>query len=62
MTLSESSPELMLNCPHCKTLVIFSSQNPNRPFCSQRCRLIDLGLWASGSYSIPDVDESEDSM
>jgi hypothetical protein len=27
--------------------------NPNRPFCSERCRLIDLGNWATGQYSLP---------
>jgi endogenous inhibitor of DNA gyrase (YacG/DUF329 family) len=27
--------------------------NPSRPFCSERCRLIDLGNWASGDYRVP---------
>jgi endogenous inhibitor of DNA gyrase (YacG/DUF329 family) len=32
--------------------------NPNRPFCSERCRLLDLGNWAAGKYSLP-AEESE---
>jgi endogenous inhibitor of DNA gyrase (YacG/DUF329 family) len=31
-----------------------------RPFCSQRCKLIDLGAWASESYRIPASDEADD--
>ncbi len=36
--------------------------NPSRPFCSARCKLIDLGNWASGSYRVPvrSEDEQED--
>jgi hypothetical protein len=38
--------------------------NPFRPFCSERCRLLDLGQWAEGSYAIPaepvpDKDEDQ---
>ena len=39
-----------LRCPACRTLVLASDQN--FPFCSDRCRLIDLGKWASGGYVI----------
>lgn len=39
-----------LRCPTCRTLVLRS--NENFPFCSDRCRLIDLGKWASGGYVI----------
>ena len=39
-----------LRCPTCRTLVVRS--NENFPFCSDRCRLIDLGKWASGGYVI----------
>ena len=40
-------------CPTCKTLCEFSPANPHRPFCSERCRLIDLGQWADGTYRVP---------
>ena len=39
-----------LRCPTCKTIVLRG--DPNFPFCSDRCRLIDLGKWASGGYVI----------
>lgn len=39
-----------LRCPACRTLVLHD--NANFPFCSDRCRLIDLGKWASGGYVI----------
>jgi endogenous inhibitor of DNA gyrase (YacG/DUF329 family) len=39
-----------LRCPTCRTIVLAGSED--FPFCSQRCRLIDLGKWASGGYVI----------
>ena len=39
-----------LRCPICRTLVLRST--PDFPFCSERCRLIDLGKWASGKYVV----------
>ena len=41
---------LSLRCPTCKAIVLRSDEN--FPFCSDRCRLIDLGKWASGGYRI----------
>jgi uncharacterized protein len=42
---------LNLRCPICKKTV--TSGNAEFPFCSDRCRTIDLGKWASGAYVIP---------
>ncbi|HEX4605960.1 MAG TPA: DNA gyrase inhibitor YacG [Candidatus Angelobacter sp.] len=39
-----------LRCPICRTLVTSASED--FPFCSDRCRTIDLGKWASGKYVI----------
>jgi len=39
-----------LRCPTCKKIVL--RDEPDFPFCSERCRLIDLGKWASGGYVI----------
>ncbi len=39
-----------LRCPTCGTLV--TAKDPEFPFCSDRCRVIDLGKWASGAYRI----------
>lgn len=41
---------LKLRCPICKKPV--TSTGPDFPFCSERCRTIDLGKWASGAYVI----------
>jgi uncharacterized protein len=50
---------LKLKCPICKKPV--KSTDPNSPFCSDRCRTIDLGKWASGGYVIasPVTDAEE---
>nr|WP_229407318.1 DNA gyrase inhibitor YacG [Methylobacillus sp.] len=50
----------MVPCPQCGELSEYSSANPYRPFCSERCRLIDLGQWASESYRIPDNNPKPD--
>ncbi len=39
-----------LRCPTCRKIVLAS--DPEFPFCSDRCRVIDLGKWASGGYVI----------
>ena len=45
---------LTVTCPTCNTHVNWGPQSPFRPFCSDRCRLIDLGEWVDGSNrSIP---------
>jgi endogenous inhibitor of DNA gyrase (YacG/DUF329 family) len=42
---------MKIRCPICKTLTTWE-ENPNRPFCSERCRMIDLGKWASEEYRV----------
>jgi hypothetical protein len=39
----------------------YSPTNPWRPFCSERCKLIDLGQWATDAYRIP-VEEPDGSL
>jgi uncharacterized protein len=39
-------------CPHCGQPAAFAPANRWRPFCSERCRAIDLGAWASESYRV----------
>jgi uncharacterized protein len=41
-----------MRCPVCKREADKSQQNRYRPFCSERCQLIDLGMWAGESYRI----------
>lgn len=40
-------------CPTCSRPVEWSEGSPWRPFCSERCKLIDLGAWATESHRIP---------
>jgi endogenous inhibitor of DNA gyrase (YacG/DUF329 family) len=40
-------------CPACGKPSVYATSNPFRPFCSERCRLTDLGAWASEAYRIP---------
>lgn len=42
---------MKITCPICKTVTTWH-ENPWRPFCSERCKLIDLGKWASEEYRI----------
>ena len=43
----------IVKCPTCKIAVEWSKDAEYRPFCSKRCRLIDLGEWASEGHAIP---------
>ena len=45
-------------CPICKNTTTWE-ENPWRPFCSERCKLIDLGKWVSEEYKIPVKSEEE---
>jgi endogenous inhibitor of DNA gyrase (YacG/DUF329 family) len=45
-------------CPICKNTTTWE-ENPWRPFCSERCKLIDLGRWVSEEYKIPIKSEEE---
>ncbi len=46
---------MKLNCPICKKEVALG--DPDFPFCSERCRLVDLGKWAAEEYRIPVVGD-----
>lgn len=42
-----------ISCPACGKKNTWTQDNPSRPFCSPRCKLIDLGDWASEQHRIP---------
>jgi endogenous inhibitor of DNA gyrase (YacG/DUF329 family) len=46
-------------CPQCGAPVAWAATSKWRPFCSERCKLIDLGDWASERYRVP-VEEAPD--
>ena len=50
----------MANCPRCEKQVNLTSKNLYRPFCSEKCKLIDLGSWASEDNKISRPIQSED--
>ena len=41
-----------VRCPQCGKVSEYRLENPARPFCSSRCKLIDLGAWAEERYAI----------
>ena len=46
------SKERQVYCPTCQAEVAWTSSNQYRPFCSERCKLIDLGEWATEKHTI----------
>ena len=48
-----SEPARIVACPTCQAALKWSADNPHRPFCSERCKLIDLGAWADETHVIP---------
>ncbi len=48
-------------CPACKGKSIYAASNPFRPFCSERCKNMDFGAWASEHFRMPmDTPPDED--
>lgn len=43
----------VVSCPHCGKAVSWDAASAYKPFCSERCRLIDLGGWLAGKHAIP---------
>ncbi|MDB5819662.1 MAG: hypothetical protein JWQ11_3302 [Rhizobacter sp.] len=66
MRMSENAPSpplRIVRCPTCGGPSVYSASNPSRPFCSERCKNIDFGAWASESYRVeakpgPEDDEN----
>ncbi|NMG04818.1 DNA gyrase inhibitor YacG [Azoarcus taiwanensis] len=42
-----------VKCPQCGKTVLWAPSSKWRPFCSERCKQLDLGAWASESYRVP---------
>lgn len=49
-----------ITCPTCGKPNTWNKENPFKPFCSDRCKLIDLGEWANESRKIPGSPASND--
>ncbi|MDY0744320.1 DNA gyrase inhibitor YacG [Paucibacter sp. R3-3] len=56
----------IVRCPTCGGDSVFAPSNLWRPFCSERCRQIDLGAWASESYAVeakpPSPDDADEPL
>ena len=51
-----------VKCPQCSKPVEWKPENKFRPFCCERCKLIDLGAWASEEHKIPGNSMFDDFM
>lgn len=51
-----------VKCPTCGKKVEWSEKSPHRPFCCERCRLIDFGGWAKEEHAIPCDPDFGDQM
>lgn len=60
-----SSQPRLVKCPTCETQVAWTAEQEFRPFCSERCKLIDLGEWVmaekkiAGEPLLQDLDNAE---
>jgi len=50
----------IVTCPSCGGESVYSPDNPYRPFCSERCKNVDFGAWASESYRVSAAPTSAD--
>jgi len=48
-----------VSCPTCGKSAPWGPENKSRPFCSQRCKLVDLGAWATEQYRVPVVEDKD---
>ena len=46
-------------CPTCGKQIEWRPENTWKPFCSERCKLIDLGAWATENYRLPDTGQDD---
>lgn len=46
-------PTRTVRCPACGGPSVYAPSNPYRPFCSDRCKLVDLGAWATEAFRVP---------
>ncbi len=65
MTAASGKKKPVVACPQCGKEVVWGPESPYRPFCSERCKLIDLGQWANENYRItqdePPLDQDDTS-
>ncbi len=55
-----SATPLVVSCPQCKEISLWDTNNVFRPFCCERCKMIDLGKWANEEFRIEQAPELND--
>ncbi|MEJ8837130.1 DNA gyrase inhibitor YacG [Ramlibacter sp. AN1133] len=60
MRSEKPAKRTIVRCPQCGGDSVYGAENPYRPFCSERCKNIDLGAWASESFRVPDETPPDD--
>ena len=56
---STSTPPVV-SCPTCGAAVPWTAESKWKPFCSERCKMIDLGQWATEKYRVPAEEQEPD--
>jgi uncharacterized protein len=46
-------PAPQVRCPTCQRTLTWSAEFPWRPFCSERCKMVDLGAWFAEERAVP---------
>jgi endogenous inhibitor of DNA gyrase (YacG/DUF329 family) len=49
-----------VRCPNCGGDSVYAPTNPYRPFCSERCKNMDLGAWANEDFRVPQAPEPDE--
>jgi endogenous inhibitor of DNA gyrase (YacG/DUF329 family) len=62
LAMHTSIPTKIVRCPACGGESVYSGNNPFRPFCSERCKNLDFGAWASEAFRVPTEAPPEDAL
>lgn len=54
--MSQADAPKLVRCPACGGDSVYAPSNRWRPFCSERCKQMDFGAWASEQYALPEGD------
>ncbi|MDR2173533.1 MAG: DNA gyrase inhibitor YacG [Burkholderiales bacterium] len=58
-TASTTAETTTVACPQCGSTVVWASASRWKPFCSERCKLLDLGAWANESYRVAGAEVAD---
>ena len=58
-SMENSNSAIQVKCPQCGRLTLYSKENSFRPFCSERCKVLDLGAWASEKFKVPTNEHAD---